>query len=587
MKTILLLFCLTIIAQTQSSKFTKKEITSGITFVNEARVSLSYQKWKMVYYYNLQGYFEQIASFEAMIGEMHKACGLLKIDGSTCLTLIIKFEKYREKIDHSKSIIERYNLRGQNKLRRALITPVGTILRALFGLVDEEQAQLLNDRIMQLERNAKRKGEFSNERLSIIQSSLMSNDKRFRELTAKIITLSTQLKNSNVTTFTQIEQTLISNNFNYLAHSATLIMIEHNRISDTIIQLLTNNVSTKITELIPVDILQNNLRDISFNLEKGKKLPIDVEKDNIYEIFDMITIKSTVVNDKLLMIISLPIINEISYDLFKTVPIPTQHMKEVIIIQPSTEYILVNKAASHFIPITSTEYANCLKKPNNHLICSPTSPIYLNKHYKCEFCLFNEIDFDDLEIHCEFNIRKIQRKNYFIKLDAPNYYYVFAISPITIRFICAGREPEEMLISEHGILLIDDHCILKTDSLLIEAKYTVGNKDSIQLESPRLNISDLAKLSYVVAYNSNRTNNIEQDKGDVTLLENFSVETNELIRRVEHARGEENGINFQEPEIENHISWSKIIFSIIIFFMICVTIVMITKLIQTAMACMS
>lgn len=470
MKTILLLFCLTIIAQTQSHNFTKKEITSGITFVNEARVSLSYQKWKMVYYYNLQGYFEQIASFEAIISEMHKACSLLKIDGSTCLTLIIKFEKYREKIDHSNSIIERYNQRGQNKLRRALITPVGTILRVLFGLVDEEQAQLLNDRIMQLEKNAKQKGEFSNERLSIIKSSLISNDKRFKELTAKVITLSIQLKNSNLTTFTQIEQTLISDNFNYLAHSATLIMIELNRISDIIMQLLTNNVSTRITELIPVDILQDNLRDISFNLEIGKKLPIDVEKDNIYEIFDMITIKSTVVNDKLLMILSLPIINEISYDLFRTVPIPTQHMKEVIIIQPSTEYILVNKAASQFIPITSTEYTKCLRKPNNQLICTPTSPIYLNKHHKCEFCLFNKIDIDDLEIHCEFNIRKIQRRNYFIKLDAPNYYYVFVIYPITIRFICAGREPEEMLISEHGILLIDDHCILKTDSLLIEYK---------------------------------------------------------------------------------------------------------------------
>lgn len=80
---------------------------------------------------------------------------------------------------------------------------------------------------------------------------------------------------------------------------------------------------------------------------------------------------------------------------------------------------------------------------------------------------------------------------------------------------------------------------------------------------------------------------MEQDKGDVTLLENFSVETNELIRRVEQARIEERGMNFQEPEIENHISWSKIIFSIIIFFMICITIIMITKLIRTAMACMS
>lgn len=584
MKLIILLFGLSIITQSKSINFTEKEITSGITFVKEAQVSLSFQKWKMVYYYNLGSYLEQIAFFENIINEMRKACDLLKIDGSTCLTLIVKFEQYREKINHSNKIIEKYNLKGQHRPKKSLLPSIGVVLGALFGLVDEEQAQVLSDRIEQLERFAQTKGEFSTERLSIIQSSLMINDKRFNELTSKIVMLSAEVKNLNSTTFKQKEQALIADNFNYLVHTATLIMIEHNHMSDIIMQLLTNTISTKITELIPVNMFQDHLRDISFNLAIEKKLPIDVERDNVYELFNIISIKSTVVDKKLMMIISIPIINEISYDLYRTVPIPTEHDKEAIIIQPSTEHILVNKAASQYIPITPNELTNCQKQANNHLICTPASPIYLNKHYKCEFCLFNEIDIPDLELHCEANIHKIPKKNYFVKLHAPNYYYVFINNPIIIRFICAGREPEQMLITKHGVLLIDDHCVMKTDGLLIEAKYTSETNSSIMIESPRFNVSNLTNLQYIIAYDANRTKS-EENERDVTLLENFDIETNELMRRIEQSKIRENGINFQQPDILTTPSWSKIIASFFILIIICIVIIMATKLVRTFMLC--
>lgn len=89
---ILLLFCIT--SSLRGIDFEIKDITSGITFVNEARALVSYQKWNTVYYYNLQEYIDQISSFEITLNEMRKACNLLNLEGSTCLTLIIKFEKY-------------------------------------------------------------------------------------------------------------------------------------------------------------------------------------------------------------------------------------------------------------------------------------------------------------------------------------------------------------------------------------------------------------------------------------------------------------------------------------------------------------
>lgn len=583
MKGVAILLLFSIISSLKGIDFEVKDITSGITFVNEARALVSYQKWNIVYYYNIQEYIEQISSFEKTLDEMRKACNLLKLEGSTCLTLIIKFEKYKEKIEHSKDLIIRYKLKGKIRPRRALIPPLGTMLKALIGTVDEEQAELFNKRITQLEKVAKRKGGFNTERLSIIQSSLISNDKRFKEMTSKVIELNSQVKSINSTTFDQTSKNLITNNFNYLVHTAVLTIIDHIHISDIIMQLLTNSISNKITELIPAKLFQENLREITFNLAKGKKLPIDIDRENIYEIFDIITIKTTVVENNLLMILSIRIVNEIPYTLFKTVPIPTQYLNEAIMIQPTTEYILVNKAASHFIPITATEYIDCLKKQDKQIICTPTNPIYLSKHGRCEFCLFNEIDIDDLNIHCKNNIRKIPNRNYFIKLHSPNYYYAYIKHPLTIRFYCAGRESEELLLSTHGILKINDYCVMKTDGLMIEASHTTEHNHTITIDSPKFHVLSLANLSYEIKFSQNK---LIENNGDVTLLENFDVETNELLRRIEQIKEEEQKVDIHELETSTYFTWFDTIKNTIVLIMACVIIIMIIRSIQKAIKCM-
>lgn len=449
--------------------------------------------------------------------------------------------------------------------------------------MDEEQAEVYNQRIQQLEKAAKRKGEFNTERLSIIQSSLITNDKRFKELTTKVITLNTQIKTLNTTTFDQATQKVITDNFNFLVHTAILTIIEHIRISDIIMQLLSNSISNKLTELIPTALFHENLKEISFNLAKGKRLPIDIDRQNIYEILDIVTTKTTIIENNLLIIISIPIINDIPYTLFKTVPIPTQYLNEAIMIQPSTEYILINKAASHFIPLSSIEYAECLIKQDKEIICTPNNPIYLSKHSKCEFALFNEIDIDDLNIHCKDNIRKIPNRNYFIKLQPPNYYYIYIRFPLIVRFFCAGREPEELLLSQHGILRIDDYCVMKTDTVMIEAAYTTRNKQSITIISPDLNATRLATLNYEFKFARNKV--IEINSGDVTLLENFEVETNELLRRIEQMKEEEQKIEIHDLEAETYFTWFKAIKSTILLTIIGIIIIMSIRLTYSITKC--
>lgn len=578
-----ILYYLTLVNVAHGIYFKEENITSGITFIKETNGSLSYQKWNIIYYYSITSYLDQINSFENIIQEIHKACYLLNDKSGICTTLIVRLENYNGKIEHSKDIIRRFRTDGRYK--RSIMPMGGYILSAIFGLMDESMAMAYNEAINQLEENMKTNDDLRKTQLSVFKDSLISNDNRFKELTNKLISLNLQIKKSNHTMSNNTAHAINKENFDYLIQTATLIMIDHNRVSDTIIQLLTDSSLYKFTELLPVGKLQENLREIEYALDADKQLPINIDSENIYEIFKVAKIKTTIINNRLLIVFTIPIINTIKYDVFRTLPIPTYVNDEAVIIHPYSEYFLINIHESHFIPIKPEEYANCARKSNNQVICTPSSPIYIGKHTRCEVSLFNKADLNDLNTHCKHNIRKIQKRNYFIKLGTPNLFYVFIYKPIVVRFLCDGREPKEILIDRNGMLALDDKCVMYSEGIIVEASYESGFESKYLLESPQFDVSDLASIQYMVSPGNNDSKEQDDTGKDVTLLENFNVEFDELQKRVEQIQEVERRIVYGQrkyglPTIDvgswSDFSWFKLIYISIILILI---IALITKVV--------
>lgn len=96
----------------------------------------------------------------------------------------------------------------------------------------------------------------------------------------------------------------------------------------------------------------------------------------------------------------------------------------------------------------------------------------------------------------------------------------------------------------------------------------------------------MAELNYTLKYNTKRAIKPEQDEKDVTILENFDVETNELMRRIEQLRIEESKINFQPFEVKTEMDWTRMITIILPFAMIGIAIMICTKLMRTTQQCL-
>lgn len=564
---------LVIISVVHGTYFTKQNITSGITFVKEGTGLVSYQRWNALYYYSVKGYLDQTVLFENIIEETRRACELLREKNNICTTLIIRLEKYREKIEHSRYVIKGFRKEGRYK--RSFFTAVSLTVSTALSIMNVHQAGSYNEIINQLENNMKTQEELRKDQLSVFKESLVSSGNRFKELTNKIISLNSQVSKINESITDKEAYDAIQENFNFLVQTATLIMMDHGRISDIIVELLTGTSINGITDLLPVNKFLEDLKSINYALQAGKHLPIDLSTENIYELFKIMTVKTTVINNRLLIAIAIPITNTIKYDLYRAIPIPTRVNDGVVVIQPSTEYFLTNLKEDHFIPLSLMEYAKCVRKTDNHIICVPTSPIYVGKHTKCEISILNGVDSGELDGHCKFNIKKIQQQNYFVKLlDKPNLFYVYVYEPLRVRSLCEGRDPAEVLIDQNGMLTLDDGCVMSSNGIIMEATYESGFESKYLLESPEFNVSEFASLRHAFSPRANESKVRGEDGGDVKLFENYDEEFNDLQKRVEQIQDRGRKIRLEEHMIDNlpigEYSWAGIIVVIVLIMIFCI-----------------
>lgn len=97
-------------------------------------------------------------------------------------------------------------------------------------------------------------------------------------------------------------------------------MIDHNKLSGIIMEILTDDIHGKITEIIAEGELKATFHDIEMGLEPEKKLPNNLENENIYNILKIMSMKSSVISNRIIIELKIPIISDNIYTIYKSVP---------------------------------------------------------------------------------------------------------------------------------------------------------------------------------------------------------------------------------------------------------------------------
>lgn len=133
--------------------FTEMTSTTGIIFVPFTKVQLSYKEWKLVYYYDLNKYYEEITIIKNFYFRLTSICDQASEAGqefaNSCHLATSHAKYHLDKITEGKSIIGSYNtIKSRNK--RSPFDIVGTVAHSLFGVLDQEDAERYNMEINKL-----------------------------------------------------------------------------------------------------------------------------------------------------------------------------------------------------------------------------------------------------------------------------------------------------------------------------------------------------------------------------------------------------------------------------------------------------
>lgn len=162
-----------------------------------------------------------------------------------------------------------------------------------------------------------------------------------------------------------------------------------------------------------------------------------------------------------------------------------------MIIQPSQKYFMIDNYKTEIIPMDNNDLENCLKKSKDVLICTPYSPMY--KKDRCISSLFTSKKSEDIFHNCKNYFVKLPIENYFVQIN-DNHYFCFINFPILIRYSCAGREIEDFIIKNNGILYIENECYItgKEMKIVANSEMDLGNK--LVLDTPKFNSFDMKSI---------------------------------------------------------------------------------------------
>ncbi|XP_037932489.1 uncharacterized protein LOC119667271 [Teleopsis dalmanni] len=135
--------------------------------------------------------------------------------------------------------------------------------------------------------------------------------------------------------------------------------------------------------------LINEVTTMREHLRSTMQLPVNMS--NISELYSLMTVSSGLVDTKMLFQISLPLINDQSFDLFVVIPVPGIINGEYVTITPCTSMMAFNTHRNGYFPISEIQLSQCVSSKNDVFICSDTQEIYSLESGKCtcEVNLFN------------------------------------------------------------------------------------------------------------------------------------------------------------------------------------------------------
>lgn len=462
--------------------FEEQDQRVGLTFIRLSQARISYDSYTILYHLDITRYKALTQLVEQYIEQADQATKM--INDETVKMMIRHFKTQLHHMKRDESDIEAYQ---QNVRKRRAIEVVGSFLNWAFGLMDAEKARDYSNHLNILGQDNKRFHNLFREQTLLVKEVIEMNNKtksHFDDQLRKLYTSIRSYFQNNKSYQKQLETELVFSESMIIADS---IATEHRRISKQILHCLEEVVSGKITQLVPKEHLFNDLVEVQSLLKENQKLPINFHIENPLHIFKYSQVSASLFENRLLLEVTIPIIEREVYTVYKIVPIPTVIHNNTVIINPSINYILLNDQAEEYIPITLGEFSKGIFNLHGEKIIKPAENAHMDYNDNCEISIFRNPSKQAFSKFCDIKI--IPTSNYFVSLNNNDMFYVQISKPLMITEYCFKKPSTFHEIKTSGLLQLDRRCRIVTDkvSLRPRANYRFDSKNIIVLANSTQN----------------------------------------------------------------------------------------------------
>ncbi|KOB64113.1 fusion protein, partial [Operophtera brumata] len=269
-----------------------------------------------------------------------------------------------------------------NRIKRAWIGGIGTILKQIFGTLDENDALKYNDAIESIQNNEKQLASLMKDNILVTTSIITSYNKTLNKIKINEVNLNEAIdklshKLQNISELT--------NGLHVLSNINEILDI----------------VKTSCIVITPQQ-LYRELADNYRHLPNYLELPIILDINTIHHILSVSKLICYYVDYKIIFVLQVPLVGIREYMLFHNIALPTPYnVKEpnkFSLIIPSSKYIAMTKDKSHYCNLD--DLSNCKTVKPGNFICDITSVYVADSKPTCESELLTKV-ISEIPKQCE------------------------------------------------------------------------------------------------------------------------------------------------------------------------------------------
>ncbi|KAL7726276.1 hypothetical protein ACLKA6_008455 [Drosophila palustris] len=421
----------------------------------EGIVGLSRTAWNVIIHADLEDYGAFKHRVEESWASLMTIKSRLKNDSHIDNMMSLLTNKATRLQQHD-DIIQHTQARKTQRVPRAPLKAFGAIYHAVFGLMDEDHADELLQKVQQSRQNEEYLLDLLRNQSSVQDATVQMMKKQNEVIWGNFNIINTAMYSMKNALNTAIDHEVFLDAYETLS----MAMDAFEQLQRDIINIIWNTNGNFLDSLLPTTQFQKQIQRIVLNMPEGVQLPTldPLELGRISKITPRTTSSAILFN------VRIPLINHEKLRAFQVYPQPVQHTERFVSIKPEYKYVLMDDAKTVYYGMSENNWDHC-HKIDELTLCAQRHLLFnVKAATNCEVLLL--LKRSTIPDSCYVNI--MQPKNIWYQLHKPNSWLISIPNETTADIFCESV-PKPIELSGQGILQLQPGCYLHSEDVSLWA----------------------------------------------------------------------------------------------------------------------